>query len=106
MLKDMIARDNEFVFMNNLDFAEEHNLNGTICLAIVEGLTTKERSSRLSQNYEGVYGSVVIVHVDKNSLVEVPVHGENFRLDGKLYYVEDCTEDLGLLTIELRRNIG
>ena len=92
------------VFVNADEFAEEHNLNGTACLAIVEGLTSKERSARMGGNYEGVCGNVVIVHVAANLLDEVPVHDEIFYLDDKLYYVEDCTNDYGMLTIELRSN--
>ena len=100
----MIQHDINTVFMNTDDFAEEHNINGTICLAVVEGLTTKERSVRISQNYDGIYGSTVIVHVDKSALTEVPVYGQDFYLDEELHYVEDCTDDLGMLTIELRSN--
>ena len=100
----MIQHDINNVLMNANEFAENHNLNGTTCLAVVEGLTTKERSARISQNYDGVYGSTVIVHVAKSALPEVPVYGQDFYLDEELHYVEDCTDDLGMLTIELRSN--
>lgn len=103
-LKDMLQHDIEKVFMNSADFAEEHNLNGTIGLAVVEGLSSKERSARMGGNYEGIYSGVIIVHAAKSLFNEVPVYGENFRLDGKLYYVDHCTDDYGMLTIELRSN--
>lgn len=102
-LKAMVCRDIGKVFLNPNDFAEEHDLNGTICLAVVEGVTAKERILK-GAFYEGVYGKTVFVHTAKTSLTGVPVQGEIFKLDGKIFYVEECTDDFGMLTIELRCN--
>ena len=104
MLKDMIARDNEFVFMNNLDFAEEHNIDGKSLLVILENETYKERSKRQSSSYEGFYGEVCILHVRESELGYMPVQGQRIVLDGKYFMVESCSNHCGILEISLIRN--
>lgn len=100
----MIAYDNDHTFMNTDELAEEHNLNGIVCLAVVQGLDLRERSFRIGAIYEGVYEGGIVVHVPTSSLTEVPVRGEIFLLDGVSYFVDECTDDMGMLTIELRGN--
>lgn len=103
-LKDMIGHDNEAVFMNTDDFAESHNLNGTVCNCVVQGLSLRERAFRVGATYEGIYEGGIVVHVKKSYLSEVPVRDELFSLDGVSYFVDECTDDIGMLTLELRRN--
>lgn len=40
--KDFVQNDIEKVFINSNEFAEVHNLNGTQCHAVAEGLTDKQ----------------------------------------------------------------
>ena len=40
--KDFAQNDIEKVFINSNEFAEVHNLNGTQCYAVAEGLTDKQ----------------------------------------------------------------
>lgn len=102
--KDQVQADIDRVFLQDGEFAEKHNLNGTVCLAVVEGLTTEQRSVRAAENYEGMYKSALIVHVKAANLPEVPVCGEVFKLDGKLYLVDTADNDMGMLTIGLAAN--
>ena len=37
--REQIAADNTAAFINSLEFAEEHNLNGTVCNAILQDLS-------------------------------------------------------------------
>lgn len=104
--REQVASDNEFVFMNGDEFAEEHDLNGTTCKAVVQGERTKERPFRVGASYDDVYAADVVVHVKKDYLPEVPVRDEIFSLDGESFIVEKCTDDMGILTIELMANRG
>lgn len=104
--REQVAADNEIVFMNGDDFAGEHDLNGTICKAIVQGEVTGERKFLRGAVYDDVYRLAVAVHVKKEYLPEVPVRDEIFSLDGQLFTVENCTDDMGILTIELTANRG
>lgn len=106
IFKDMIDADNESVFMSDDEFAEEHDLNGTVCKAIVQGELTGERKFLKGAIYDDVYAAAVVVHVKKDYLPEVPVRDEIFSLDSKLFTVENCTDDMGILTIELTANRG
>ena len=105
--KEMVAADNSKVFLNLDEFAETHNLNGTECtcilqdVSVAEGLTIDEE---LGQTYAGLYGSRVLVNVKTKDLPEIPVSGQVFRVDRKLYMVESSAEDMGMLTIQLVAN--
>lgn len=104
--REQVASDNELVFMNADEFAEEHDLNGTICKAVVQGELTGERKFRAGAVYDDVYAADVVVHVKRDYLPEVPVRDEIFFLDGRTFMVENCTDDMGILTIGLTANRG
>ena len=44
--KDMVAADNEKVFLNLDEFAEEHDLNGTTCKCILQDVYVTEQTRR------------------------------------------------------------
>lgn len=92
------------VFFNAEEFAEAHDLNGTVCPAVLEGLTTEQRSARAAENFEGMCKSARVVHVRAADLPETPLHGEIFRVDGKIYLIDTVDSDMGMLTIELAAN--
>lgn len=101
--KDMIAADIDDVFLNLDEFAETHNLNGVECSCVVQSSTARElflNSSKYTQ-YEGVQGKLVVVHVAKKSLPEIPGEGQRFDLDGEILIVSSVVDDMGMLTIEL-----
>lgn len=106
--KDIVASDMDDVFLNMDEFAEEHDLNGTVCACVVESPTTKERFSQ-GEKYEGydaIHGLTVIIHVKKADIAEMPVEDQDFTLDDELFQVDSCTEHMGMLTIRLRANIS
>lgn len=105
--KDIIAADNAKVFINGNEFADAHNLNGVECLAVVQDVSTAEKLSiglNADNAYPGLYGSRVMVTCKAADLPSIPVFGMAFELDGQLYTVEACDEDMGLLTIQLIGN--
>lgn len=106
--KDYVAADNAVVFINDLEFADEHDLNGTKCKAILQDVSVAEElttGSGMNQNYPGIYGSRLQVNCLKDDLPEAPVYSQTFRVDGKLYEVESCADDMGILTIQLIGNM-
>ena len=105
--KDMVAGDIEKVFLNPDEFAEEHNLNGTKCKCILQDVSVAEDLSideQMSQSYQGLYGSRLLVNCKTADLPEVPVTDQSFHVDGKLYIVESCANDMGMLTIQMIAN--
>ncbi len=108
--KDAVADDMDDVFLNEDEFAEEHNLNGTDCLCIVESPTTKAEltnggSGEKYKGYDAVHGAIATVHVKKADIGEMPVEDQDFTLDGEMFIVDSCVEHTGMLTIELKANI-
>ena len=105
--KEMVAEDNSKVFLNKAEFAEEHDLNGTVCTCILQDESVVNGLSigdGITQTYPGLYGSRLLVNVKTDDLPEVPVNGQTFTVDEKLYLVESCANDMGMLTIQLVAN--
>jgi hypothetical protein len=102
--KDFVQNDIEKVFINSNEFAEVHNLNGTRCYAVAEGLTDKQHVEIMGQDIDGLIYDTIVVHVAKQDLPEVPEYNQIFRLNGRLMLVQSCEEDMGMLNIVLRGN--
>ena len=104
--KEMVTEDMDDVFLNPEEFAEEHDLNGTLCNCIVESPTTEERFKK-GKDYDGqdaMHGLTAIIHVKKSDIEEMPSEGQSFSLDGSYSLVDSCTEHMGMLTIKLKEN--
>lgn len=101
--KDIVKQDIN-VLLNPLELAELHNLNGVETFAVVENNSSKERTNKKSDDYSGVFSGVVTVFVRAEDLTQNPVYKQTYKLDGKMFYVVSCTNDFGLLTIELGSN--
>nr|DAM69331.1 MAG TPA: ATP-binding sugar transporter [Caudoviricetes sp.] len=105
--KEMVFGDIDNVFLNLEEFADPHNLNGTDCVAILQDISVAESLSTgagTTQTYPGIYGSRMQVNCKKSDLPEVPVTDQVFTIDGKVYLVESCADDMGMLTIQLVAN--
>lgn len=105
--KEIVTNDNANVFINGNEFADTHNINGVECLAVVQDISTAEKLSiglGTDNTYPGLYGSRVMVNCKAEDLPSIPVFGMAIELDGQLYTVEACDDDMGLLTIQLIGN--
>lgn len=105
--QEQIAADNAAVFMNENEFAEEHNLNGNTCACIVQNITSDDdltTGNMEARKLYDIYGVHKEVNVVKDSLDETPVYGQTFYLDDALYTVMDVADDMGILTIVLVAN--
>lgn len=56
--KEQIAADNAAIFINDMEFADTHDLNGTECKAVVQDISVAEAAEDFGQAYTGIYGSV------------------------------------------------
>lgn len=101
--REQIAADNTAAFINSLEFADKHNLNGTECSAILQDISVAEGTGS-SQTYPGIYGSRLQVNCLAEALPELPVYGQLFGVNDKQYLVESCADDMGILTIQLVAN--
>lgn len=103
--KDAIASDIKAVFLNSLEFADEHNINGNPVVCVVDRDVIKERNAKTYSEYaEGVYLEQIMIFVAKDDLSRVPVKGEMLRLDGQRYLVDEVSENMGMLEITIEDN--
>lgn len=102
-LKEQLGNDLK-VFFNMGEFAEVHNTDGVDLPVVVDSDVLKTRSNDKTEQYDGVYASKIAVYVRAADLLERPVFGQEMRLDGKLYMVIECTEEMGVLEIVLGAN--
>ena len=104
--REQVEADIENVFLNPSEFAEIHQIDNVECLAVVCNDTTSKISRTLGgpRVTDGLHGDYATVAVKKADLPRVPVQGNNLRLDGKLFKVASCTEDMGMLNILLVAN--
>ena len=109
--KDQVAKDIQGVFINPLEFAEQHQI-GVVGLfdpipvdAVVDQDVIEERKGRTSTEYaEGVYSSQIMVFVKAADLPNQPVRGQLFRLDGERYLVDNVASNMGVLEITIEAN--
>ena len=106
--QEQIAADNAAVFLNEMEFAQKHMLDGVSCTAIVQNISVAEPLSTGSTDddtYPGVYGRRLQVNVLAELLPDgPPIYGRVFNVDGEDYLVESCADDMGILTIQLIDN--
>lgn len=91
------------VFLDLKDFADIHDVNGVKCRAVLQEISAEDLSGG-SGVHLGLYGTLLEVNCRTRDLPEIPVYGQTFRVDGKLYVVESVTEAMGMLTIKLEAN--
>lgn len=88
-------------FFNLDEFAEIHEIGGYKAPAVIDSDIVKIRSQSKSERFDGIYKGEIVVYVKSKDLPFRPVYGQDLRLDGKLYFVVECSEDMGVLEITL-----
>lgn len=99
--RDQVAADIENVFLNPEEFGEIHNLDGVELLMVMSTSKTRPKSGVSSRNYDGIFGDFATVNIRKEDFPRIPKQGENIRLDGKRYTVEECRDNMGMLHMVL-----
>lgn len=100
--KDCVAADISDVFLNLLEFADTHTVNGKKMTVLVDENELLERDkARLGSHADGLYQSRRLIYVAREEFGPRPAIGSMVNLDGRPYKVADCTEEAGVLAIEL-----
>lgn len=104
--KDVVAAD-AAAFLNLDEFGELHNVDGHDITVVIDEDTAHERSRQPLDLYNaanGVFISNITLYVRLSDLGYHPVVGQHLRIDGKMYPIVSCGEDMGLLRIGLEVN--
>ena len=101
--KEQIAADISTTFLNCLEFADTHTANGKDMAAVVDDneLLERDKAKIMAAQTEGTYKARRLVYVAKADFGPRPAQGAMLTLDGKAYKVKTCTEEAGVLAIEL-----
>lgn len=103
--KSEVAKDIKRVFLNTLEFAGTHNINGALIPAVIDADVLKERMNPTSSQYvDGVFYAQSLVFVSMEDMPIKPVINELFELDGDMYLVIDVVENIGMLEITIQAN--
>lgn len=104
--KDIVQADINNVFMNDLEFADIHNIDNKPMKVIIDNNEHIEREKRLSmkQTLDGLYIKQTLIYVSGSEYGPLPALGKQFMLDGKRYRVADAIDENGIYSITLEAN--
>lgn len=101
--KEQIAADISGTFLNCLEFADTHTVNGKEMAVVVDDneLLERDKAKILAAQTEGIYKARRLIYVAKAEFGPRPAQGVSLTLDRRAYRVKTCTEEAGVLAIEL-----
>lgn len=101
--KDQLALDNEAVFFNQTEFADEVVIDGKKQTIIIDDEQLKKRAEK---EYIGISAGLLLYFIPKSAFPEEPKPGAMQRFNQKLYYIDDVKEIGGVYEIVLNSNRG
>ena len=106
--KDCLAADISAVFLNKMEYADDHIINGKTMTAMVDDNELQERDKFKLVGVGGggtAYKATRMVYVAKADFGRRPALGSTVNLDGRDYRVaQGTTEEAGILAIALEAN--
>lgn len=102
--KEILNQDIENVFLNTLEFADIHNVDGKDMPVQVDDNEVIEREKKAKSNIDGVYVKQKLIYVKAKDFGPLPAIGRQIMLDGKRYLITDSTDEYGIYTITLEGN--
>jgi len=100
--KDLVAADVSAVFLNKLELADTHIIDGKEMTVLIDENELLERDkAKMGVHLDSTYKARRLIYVEKTEFGPRPAQGKMIALDGRQYRVADCTEEAGILAIEL-----
>ncbi len=102
-LKDEILTDIDNIFLNIEDFGEMHTIDNkkVVCMIDDDALKIRSGSNDLS-----VSESTLLLFAKQSDLPTRKVAGDDIRIDGRIYIVDDWKVNLGVAEIALHQNVS
>lgn len=101
--KDIIKKDIH-TFINQNEFAEEHNINGAIIKCVIDEDISKERNiNKETVNMKGIFYNEVSLFIEKKHFLRIPKIEELMSIDDYNYRIKDISDSEGILEFELIR---
>lgn len=101
--KELVAADIHNSFLNSLEFAEQHTVNGKKMHVVIDDneLLERDKAKLMGTTLDGTYKSRRLLYVAMVDFGPRPAIGVMLALDGGRYRVKACTDEDGILAIEL-----
>lgn len=99
-LRDYMQRDIS-VFLNTDEFANLHEIDEQIVTALTDSDILKIYSNDKTERFDGVYRGEIALYVRASDLGYRPIYGQIMRIDGDIYTVKECVDDMGIFRITL-----
>ena len=106
--KDEIKADAQKIFLNELEFADEHLVSGKQMTVLIDESEIIERQKKEKSNMDGIYTRKILMYVRPEDFGPLPAHGTAIKLDGQMYLVTDAVDEYGVysITMEANRSYG
>lgn len=106
--KELVAIDNQRVFLNIDEFSEIHTINGKSipCLIDNNELVDREKKYRYKVNHyvDNLSIKEILLYVSVKDFGPMPLTGRQLILDGKKYTVMEAINEDGIYSITLEVN--
>ena len=106
--KEQIVTDNKNVFMNALEFSEEHIIDGKKMLCIVDNNELMARRVKYKYKSKFYVDQVgikdLLIYVRAEDFGALPALGRTLAFDGKPYVICDAVNESGIYSINLEMN--
>ncbi len=105
--KDVLRKDNAFVFLNPNEFGEEHMVGKKRMVISIDNNEMVEREKRrtgqgeLTSYRQGVFKETLLFYVLAQDFGPLPSIGRRLELDGKHYIISDAINEDGIYSISL-----
>lgn len=98
----MVAKDITEVFLDGLEFADSHHVEGRYIMAVLDADTGGERPGGQAL---GVAGATLTLYAAVEDLPERKPAGESLEIDGEEYIIVSWREDMGIASVSLAQTI-
>ena len=103
--KDALNKDIRETFLDDLEFDEEHEINGQMVKCVLDEERYQLKQSRRinSLDNDGTYIDGLTIFIEESFFIYTPHAREVITLDGIDYYILSCKKDMGILEIDVIR---
>ena len=102
--KEVLRNDVKTVFLNPLEFGEEHVVNGKKMVVIIDGNELTERGKRIKSHMDGIYKKQTLVYVHALDFGSLPGVGKPVVIDGLTFIVTDSINEGVVYSLHLDAN--
>ncbi|MBG6243287.1 MAG: sugar transporter [Candidatus Symbiopectobacterium sp. Dall1.0] len=103
--KEVMGQDISATFFNENEFADIYNIDGKDILAVLDTDLIHERNKRSYAEFaEGINQGQITLFVSRDNFTHIPVKDQSMNINGRNYFVDEATDNAGVLEITLTIN--